>query len=109
MGKTLKEFLNQPAPLHAPTAEELELAALINATASTTVVKLPGGKFTREEAKVVAAQYTNVQIENDQGAHFQLVVRDEAGMLRDRVWSFQDDAGAYLNRALASYGLLKQQ
>lgn len=104
MGKTLQEFLNQSVSLREPTAEELELAALLNATA---LVVLPEGTFTREEAKVVAAQYTNVGIENDQGTHFQLVVRDEDGMLKDRVWNFQEDAGAWINRTIAGYGIKK--
>ncbi len=107
MGKTLQEFLNQSVSLREPTAEELELAALLNANVATALVVLPEGTFTREEAKVVAAQYTNVGIENDQGTHFQLVVRDEDGMLKDRVWSFQEDAGAWINRTIASYGIKK--
>lgn len=107
MGKTLQEFLNQSVSLREPTAEELELAALLNADVATAPVVLPEGTFTREEARVVAAQYTNVGIENDQGTHFQLVVRDEDGILKDRVWSFQEDAGAWINRALAGYGIKK--
>ena len=107
MGKTLQEFLNQSVSLREPTAEELELAALLNADVATAPVVLPEGAFTREEARAVAAQYTNVGIENDQKTHFQLVVRDEAGMLKDRVWSFQEDAGAWINRTIASYGIKK--
>lgn len=108
MGKTLREFLNQPVSLREPTAEETELAALLNANVVTAPVALPLGAFTREEATAVVAQYTNISIENDQGTHFQLVVRDEKGGLKERAWNFEEDAGALLNRAFASYGTKKQ-
>lgn len=53
MSKTLKEFLNQPAVLHVPTAEEVELTAILNAQpegglAREAVVTLPDDTFTRE-------------------------------------------------------------
>ncbi|MNE59701.1 hypothetical protein D3C80_1548130 [compost metagenome] len=108
MGKTLQEFLNQSVSLREPTAEEIELAALLNANVVTAPVALPQGEFTRAEANAVVMQYTNVSIENDQGTHFQLVVRDDEGMLKDRAWNFEGGAGALLNRALSSYGTQKQ-
>ncbi|MGX5093551.1 DUF905 family protein [Enterobacter sp. UPMP2061] len=109
MGKTLREFLNQPMLLREPTAEETELAALLNGSTVTAPVVLPQGPFTREEATALTAQYTNVSIDNDQGTYFQLVVRGEEGLLTKCAWNFENDVGALLNRALASYRARKQQ
>lgn len=109
MGKTLQEFLNQPVLLREPTAEETELAALLNGSVDTAPVALPQGPFTREEATALTAQYTNVSTENDQGTYFQLVVRGEEGVLTKCAWNFENDVGALLNRALASYRARKQQ
>ncbi|WNI98618.1 DUF905 family protein [Enterobacter ludwigii] len=55
------------------------------------------------------AKYTNVCIDNDQGTYFQLVVRGEEGLLTKCAWNFENDVGALLNRALASYRARKQQ
>jgi hypothetical protein len=43
----------------------------------SAVVRLPGDTFMREEANAVAAQYTNVAIEDVQVTHFRLVVRKD--------------------------------
>lgn len=114
MCKSLKEFLNQPVSLRQPTAEDLALEALLNSgdiytSASTPAPLLPAGTFTREEALTVTAYYSNVTIENDQSAHFQLVVRNANGQLIERVWNFQTDAGQVLNNYLKTHGKAVRQ
>ncbi|WP_270421873.1 DUF905 domain-containing protein [Citrobacter amalonaticus] len=66
---------------------------------------LPEGTFTREQATTVAAAYTNIAIEDDQGSHFRLVIRDTDGMLIWRDWNFAPDAGVMLKRYIASDGI----
>ncbi len=66
---------------------------------------LPEGRFTRAEAQAVAALYSNVAIEDDQGTHFRLVVRDHDGSLIWRDWDFAAQAGYMLNRYIKDYGI----
>ena len=71
-------------------------------------VLLPEGTFTREQAEAVADVYSNVAIEDDQGTHFRLVVRESTGPLIWRNWNFEADGGAMLNRYIERYGVKKQ-
>lgn len=66
---------------------------------------LPPGPFTREQAEAVVAVYLNIAIEDDQGTHFRLVIRDSQGQLIWRAWNFEAGAGVMLNRYLASHGI----
>lgn len=65
------------------------------------------GTFTREEANRVCAQFSNVQIEDDMGTHFRVVVRDEEGQMRWRTWNFEPGGTWLLNKYIASYGMKK--
>ncbi|EGC4557890.1 DUF905 domain-containing protein [Escherichia coli] len=69
---------------------------------------LPEGPFSRNQALAVTTAYLNVLIEDDQGTHFRLVIRNAEGQLRWRYWNFESDAGKQLNAWLVSEGLLRQ-
>lgn len=64
--------------------------------------------FTREQAEAIAALYINVAIEDDQGTHFRLVVRESSGCLIWRAWNFEPNSGELLNKYIKQYGMKKQ-
>ena len=72
---------------------------------NTDNASLPAGPFTRTQAEAMAARYLNVTVEDDQGTHFRLVIRDCRGMLIWRDWNFAPQAGEMLNRCLISDGI----
>ncbi|HAV7829977.1 TPA: DUF905 domain-containing protein [Escherichia coli] len=61
-------------------------------------VLLPPGPFTRRQAQAVTTAYSNITLEDDQGSHFRLVVRDTEGRMLWRAWNFEPDAGEGLNQ-----------
>lgn len=69
------------------------------------VAALGDGAFSREQAANVAAAFSNVFIEDDQGSHFRLVVREPSGVLIWRGFSFEHDAGYWLRRYINSHGV----
>ncbi|OZP73576.1 hypothetical protein CIG23_13100 [Raoultella planticola] len=73
----------------------------------TDDTSLPPGQFTRRQAEAVVTLYHNVTIEDDQGTHFRLVIRDSEGTLIWRDWNFEASAGEWLNRYLLSHGIPK--
>lgn len=68
-------------------------------------VILPPGPFTRQQAEAITCQYHSITIEDDQGGHFRLVVRDPEDRMVCRAWNFEPDAGEGLNRYIRSSGI----
>lgn len=68
---------------------------------------LPPGPFTRQQAEEVSRRYRNISIEDDQGSHLRLVVRDSEGRMVWRAWCFEPDAAEGLNRYIRQYGILR--
>ena len=69
------------------------------------VAALGDGAFTREQAVNITAAFCNVFIEDDQGSHFRLVVRESSGSLIWRAFSFEHDAGYWLRKYINSRGV----
>jgi hypothetical protein len=75
---------------------------------SEALAVLPDDTFTREQAEAVAAQYTNVAIEDDQGRIFAWL------SVRTAKWSgargtLKPGGTYWLNRYIADYGIRKPQ
>lgn len=68
---------------------------------------LLSGSFTRQQAEAVTRRYHNIAIEDDQGSHFCLVVRDSEGRMVWQAWCFEPDAGEGLNRYIRKSGILR--
>ena len=47
----------------------------------TQSVLLPPGPFTRRQAQAVTTTYSNITLEDDQGSHVRLIVRDAEGRM----------------------------
>ena len=62
--------------------------------------------ITRKQAELYARKYRNVFVEDDQGTHFRLVVRDTDGNLIWREWNFEDCSE--LIRCVHQYGIEHQ-
>ncbi|MEP8991459.1 DUF905 family protein [Enterobacter hormaechei] len=71
------------------------------------LTELPDGPFTRQQAEAIASQYTNVAIEDNQGTHFRLVIRNSDNQLIWRAWDFEARSGYWLNRYLVSRSIPK--
>ena len=59
--------------------------------------------ITRKQAELYTRKYRNVFIEDDQGSHFRLVVRDTDGNLIWREWNFEDCSE--LIKCIQQYGI----
>ena len=68
-------------------------------------VLLPPGPFTRIQAEAVTTTYSDITIEDDQGSHFRLVVRDAEGRMVWRAWNFEPYDGEGLNRYIRRSGI----
>lgn len=69
--------------------------------------QVPVGPFTRQQAECVSAAYRNIFIEDDQGSHFRLVLRDADGRMLWQAWNFESESGIGLKAYIRDYGLLR--
>ena len=115
-GRTLRKFcpLSETAATtdssifpskSTPTASRLPGFSFIRSPKMTQSVLLPPGPFTRRQAQAVTTTYSNITLEDDQGSHFRLVVRDTEGRMVWRAWNFEPDAGEGLNRYIRTSGI----
>jgi len=97
-------MMNTPRSGGAEKEKHMDLDVL------SPLESLPDGTFTRSQAQVVAAQYQNVAIEDDQGTHFRLVVRhQDDDSLVWRVWNFEPGGEFLMNRYIRDYGVRRAQ
>nr|WP_089418969.1 DUF905 family protein [Escherichia coli] len=54
---------------------------------------------------LVSAGITDINIEDDQGIHVRLIVRDTEGRMVWRAWNFEPDAGEGFNRYIHRSGI----
>lgn len=80
----------------------------VTTTEIRCVAALGDGAFTREQAVIITAVFSNVFIEDDQGSHFRLVVREPSGALIWRAVNFEHNAGYLLRRYITSHGVRNQ-
>ena len=73
----------------------------------TQSVLLPPGPFTRRQAQAVTTTYSNITLEDDQGSHFRLVVRDTEGRMVWRGWKFVPDVCDGIIRFMMCYCRVK--
>lgn len=66
---------------------------------------LPPEPFTRQQTEAITRRYHNICIEDDQGSHFRLMVRDPEGRMVWRAWNFEPDVGEGLNRYIRRSGI----
>jgi len=71
----------------------------------TELLTLPPGPFSRKQAEPLIRLYRNITLEDDQGSHFRLVVRDAEGRMVWRAWNVEPDAGEGLNRYICTSGI----
>lgn len=67
---------------------------------------LPDGPITRIQASIVVTAYHNITIEDDQGTHFRLAIRNHRTMVW-RTWNFGPNAGFWISRYIATHCVLR--
>jgi hypothetical protein len=96
---------SRSSPANHPDSQQAAGVFFIRSPKMTQSVLLPPGPFTRRQAQAVTTTYSNITLEDDQGSHFRLVVRDTEGRMVWRAWNFEPDAGEGLNRYIRTSGI----